>query len=130
MGAVNSMEQLLIHLFGDYISQTEKMASEKTKSYKWAAIHAAVYTIPFILLTRSELALFVIFFSHFLIDRFRLARFVIFAKNKVTSPSLKWVDCSDTGFHKNTPPWLAVWLMIIIDNTIHMIINYLSIGYL
>lgn len=124
------MEQLLLHLIGDYITQTEKMATEKVKSIKWAAIHALIYTTPFILLTQSELALFTMFSTHLLIDRFRLARFLIFAKNKITSPSLKWSDCSATGFHKDTPPWLSVWLMIIIDNTLHISINYLSIGYL
>lgn len=124
------MEQILLHLFGDYITQTEKMATEKVKSWKWALIHALIYTAPFIVLTQSPLALFVMFSTHLLIDRFRLARFLIFAKNKITSPSLKWSDCSATGFHKGTPPWLAVWLMIIIDNTLHISINYLSIGYL
>lgn len=123
------MEQLLIHLFGDYISQTEKMATKKTSSYTWTLIHAFVYSLPFFLLTSSYTAISVIFITHFFIDRFRLARYVIFAKNKLTNFNLKWSDCSKTGFHKNTPEWLSVWLMIIIDNTMHLIINYCAIRW-
>ena len=124
------MEQILLHLIGDYITQTERMAVNKVKSFKWASLHAFLYTSPFLILTQSPLALFIMFFSHLLIDRFRLARFLIFAKNKITSPKLKWSECSTTGFHKDMPAWMSVWLMIIIDNTMHLSINYLSISYL
>ena len=124
------MEQLLLHLFGDYISQTEWMATEKVKRNRAALIHAFVYSLPFVLLTQSPLALFVIFVTHYFIDRYRLVRYLIFAKNWTTNTKLKWVDCKDTGFHKDTPAWLSVWLMIIIDNTCHLIINYLAITYL
>jgi len=69
----------------------------------------------------------VIMGTHFLIDRFRLARYVCFAKNRITDPSLKWADASGTGYHKDVPPWLSVWLMIIADNTLHIACNYLSL---
>jgi len=123
-------EQLILHAVGDYALQTEKMAKEKTSGNLWAFIHCITYTLPFILVTQSVLALMVIFGTHFAIDRFRLARYVIFYKNKITDWDLKWEDCKGTGFHKDTPPWMAVWLMIIIDNTLHVVINYLSISYL
>jgi hypothetical protein len=124
------MEQLLLHLIGDYITQTDWMATEKTKRNVAAAAHAFVYALPFLLLTQSALALFLICYSHFLIDRYRLARYVVFAKNWVTDRSLKWEDCSALGYHKDRPVWLAVWLLIIADNTIHLSINYLALRYL
>lgn len=124
------MEQLILHLFGDYISQTDWMAKNKTKRSDAAAAHALVYSLPFLLLADSAWAMFVICFTHFLIDRYRLARFVVFAKNKITSPSLSWSDASGTGYHKDDPAWLAVWLLIAADNTLHLIINYTALRWL
>lgn len=124
------MEQLLLHMFGDYITQTDWMATNKTKKSLAAIIHAAVYSLPFLLLGPSLMALLVIFSTHALIDRYRLARYVVYAKNWVTQPSLKWADCSATGYHKDTPPWLAVWLLIVADNTMHLMINYSALRWL
>lgn len=42
----------------------------------------------------------------------------------------KWADCSATGYHKDVPPWLAVWLLIIVDNAMHIGINALALRYL
>lgn len=124
------MEQLLLHLFGDYITQTDWMAKNKTSQTKAAVLHAVVYSVPFLLLGPSMLALAVIFATHALIDRYRLARFVVFAKNWTTQPSLQWADCSATGYHKDTPPWLAVWMLIIADNAMHLMINYAALRWL
>lgn len=125
----NDMEQLLLHLIGDYVTQTDWMANEKTKQ-TWAAFcHATVYSLPFLLLTNSPIAIFIIWFSHLIIDRFRLARYVVFAKNWLTNKSLTWADCKGTGYPSQTQPWLAVWLMIIADNTIHLTINYIALRY-
>lgn len=124
------MEQLILHLIGDYLTQTDWMAKNKTSAIWVAALHSAVYSVPFLLLSPSILALTVIFSTHVLIDRYRLARFVIYAKNKVTEPSLQWCDACKTGFHKDTPPWLATMLFIIADNTMHLTINYASLRWL
>lgn len=124
------MEQLLLHLIGDYITQTDKMANMKTKSMWWAYVHSLVYSLPFFLLTQSVYAFLMIQISHMLIDHYRLARYVVFFKNWVTDWSLKWNECNKTGYPNNTPDWLAVWLLIIADNTMHITINYLSIKYL
>lgn len=124
------MEQLLLHLVGDYLTQTDWMAKEKTKRNLAAAVHAGVYGLPFLMLAPSALALFVIVFTHYLIDRYRLARYAVFAKNWMTDRSLRWADCSTTGYHKDTPPWLAFWLLIIADNTIHLCINYAALRWL
>ncbi len=124
------MEQLLLHLLGDYITQTDWMAREKVRR-SWAAlVHAVVYAVPFLLITSSVNALAVILLTHFVIDRFRLARYVVFAKNWLNQPSLRWSDCCDTGFPKNVPIWMATWLMIITDNTMHMMINYAALRWL
>lgn len=125
-----TMEQLLLHLVGDYLTQTDWMAKEKTKQSLAALTHASVYSAPFALLTSSGAALLVIWVTHFLIDRFRLARYVVFAKNWSTDRSLRWADCCSTGYHRDTPPWLAFWLLIIADNTIHLCINYAALRWL
>jgi len=125
----NVMEQILIHLWGDYITQTDWMAQEKTKRNFAAWCHATVYTIPFMLITQSILALSIIYVTHYFIDRYRLARYVVFAKNWVTNRSLKWTDCNATGYHKDTPTWLAFWLLIIADNTMHLTINYFALTF-
>lgn len=124
------MEQLILHMFGDYITQTNWMATNKTKHTFVAVLHATVYSLPFLLLGPSLNALVMIFATHAAIDRYRLARFMVFAKNWTTQPSLQWADCSATGYHKDTPPWLAVWLLIVADNTMHLAINYAALRWL
>ena len=119
------MLQLILHLIGDYITQTDYMAINKTKNLRIAFLHALVYTIPFILITQSPVALLVILISHAIIDRYRLARYVIFAKNYLNGRTLKWEDCNKTGYPSNRPEWLTVWLMIIADNTLHLTINFI-----
>ncbi|MEO0797336.1 MAG: DUF3307 domain-containing protein [Verrucomicrobiota bacterium] len=124
------MIQLILHLIGDYITQTDWMAKNKTKCSKAAFAHALVYSLPFLILSPSWAAFSVILITHFFIDRFRLARFVCFGKNWITSPSLKWGDCQATGYHKDDPAWLTVWLLIAADNTLHLAINYAALLWL
>lgn len=124
------MEQLLLHLIGDYVTQTDWMARTKARASFAAICHALVYSLPFLLLSPSLTAFAVIAVSHFLIDRFRLARYVAFAKNKVTGWHLKWADCSTTGFPSDVPAVTAFWLMMLIDNAMHLSINYASLRWL
>lgn len=123
------MEQLLLHLIGDYVTQSDWMAKNKTGSWFPAVVHSVVYGLPFLLIA-SPLAVAVIIGTHILIDHWRLARYVVFAKNWVTDTSLRWADCSVTGYHKDAPPWLAFWLLIIADNTIHLAINWAAVRWL
>ena len=98
--------------------------------------------------------------THFVIDRWRLARYVCWLKNFL-QPKFKWArdcacgptekcgplcgtpeavvtmvrnfpwsECSDTGYHKSRPPWLSVWLLIIADNVMHVLCNALALRYL
>lgn len=132
------MEQLLCHLFGDYIIQSNWMANNKTKSHFAAFAHAATYALPFLLLQPSLSALFVIVSTHFFIDRYRLARYLVWAKNYLwarcesaeTHETLEWENCRATGYPSQTPDWLAVWLLIIADNSLHLAINFLALKYL
>lgn len=124
------MEQLILHLIGDYVFQTDWMARNKTRQMSVAVLHAFIYSVPFLLLSPSWLALGVIFSTHAVIDGYRLARFVVFAKNKITEPGLTWADVSETGHHKDMPPWLAFWLLILVDGTMHLTINYAALRWL
>ncbi len=118
-------DQLIAHAVGDYLIQSDWMANEKTKHSLAAAVHALAYALPFLLLTQSPAALAVIVGTHFVIDRWRLARFVVFAKNFMGPRSQwpTWERCQGTGYDKDRPAWLAVWLLIIADNVLHVLIN-------
>lgn len=115
------MEQIIFHLTGDYITQNHWMAVNKVKfnSKGWLAcfIHCTLYTFPFIFIC-SWLAVFVIFTTHFIIDKFRLAKYIIMLR-----------DWNWNG-KELQPPFLSVWLLIIADNTLHVTINHFSIKYL
>lgn len=82
----------------------------------------------FLFLTQSPLALAFILGTHFLIDRFRLARFVVWLKNGYMFTEIG--PATATGYHNDVPPWLAVWLLIVADNTIHLICNGIALAYL
>lgn len=147
------MTQLILHLLGDYVTQSNWMALNKAKS-TWAAFcHATVYSLPFLYIA-SWTAWLIIWSTHLLIDRFALARYVVYAKNQVLSPAAadlffgyrsygtlaelkaqdeaapkfeKWSECSTTGYHSSTPDYLARWLLIACDNTMHLTINAAAI---
>jgi hypothetical protein len=124
------MEQLLAHLVGDYVLQTSHMAEHKTRCWPVAAVHAVSYCLPFLFITLSLPALAVIGGTHAVIDRYRLAHYVAMAKNMAGDPG-RWRDyITHTGYATETPAWLSVWLVIITDNTLHLLINYFAIKYL
>lgn len=133
------MEQLILHLIGDYVTQSDWMAQNKTKASFPAFVHAGFYSLPFLLLTMHIPALLCIFGTHFLIDRFRLARYMVFAKNYFLSPRQSWKVlgikpawsvCRKTGYPVEEPAWLFVWLLIAADNTLHLAINYAALRWL
>lgn len=185
-------DQLVIHAVGDYVLQSDWMANTKTTKSVAALAHVVTYTAPFLLLTQSWMALSFILVTHFVIDRWRLARYVCWVKNflapaktiarssinpytteeglttfkdgrglatevgqviknageyllvvslptesnpqLVARPFKKWYypwsECSATGYHKDRPAWMSVWLMIITDNVFHVICNGFAITYL
>lgn len=126
------LEQLIAHLVGDYVLQTDWMASEKTKRLPVAFVHALVYAIPFLLLTQSPAALAVIVVTHALIDRYRVARAIVWAKNQLAPKSYRypWASAGWHGYQSTKPEWLAGWLLILADNILHLVINALALSLL
>lgn len=129
MTATVALGIILAHLVGDYLIQSDWMAIEKTKRWWPAIAHGVTYTIPYLFVTQSPLALLVICSTHIVIDRYRLARHVIWAKNRVGTKQyrLPWSECNLTGYPNSSPVWLTTWLMIIADNTMHLLINTAAI---
>jgi len=115
-------DQIVAHLVGDYILQSDWMANEKTKQSFAAGVHAVAYTLPFLFITQSVAALAFICGTHFLIDRFRLARYVVWFKNGQWSSPI-----TATGYSDDKPAFLSVWLLIIADNTLHILCNGVAI---
>lgn len=144
--------QLWLHVLGDYVTQSHWMAVNKTSRLSVAMLHASVYSLPFALVLRpSPRAFLVVLLTHAVIDRYRLAKYVIFLKNTVLSPwaydpATSWAGsvklnehgdvavavkgCSATGFRDDTPPHLSCWLSVIVDNWMHITINALALWYL
>lgn len=122
------MIQLLLHAWGDYIIQNDWMATNKTKRTTMGVIacliHAITYSIPFAFICESFWQWIIICTTHFFIDHYRLAVPLIRLKNWC------WDKESTTGFPVNTPVWLSVWLVIIVDNILHITINYVTLTYL
>lgn len=124
-------DQLLCHAIGDYILQSDWMATTKTKRSVAALAHVLTYAIPFAALRPSWAALAVIVGTHFVIDRWRLARYVVWLKNSAFGfGNPPWRECTATGYPADRPPWMAVWLLIIADNVMHVLINGLALRYL
>lgn len=125
------MEQLLIHLVADYWLQNDFMALNKKHNFFISLLHSFVYTIPFLLLTRSPLALFTIFVTHAIIDGTNIVNKLNQIKNRNFNSFFVWDnEMIFDGYEANRPPFIRVWLLIIQDNILHLIINYLSIKYL
>lgn len=134
------MNQLICHLVGDYFLQSDYCVLNKTKRSFPCFLHCLLYTLPFLLLTQDFLALFLIFITHFVEDRWSLMKYVIWLKNHI-NPKLEYFSfdkCSITGYYdtwlnKNDdarPKFITTWLYIITDNSYHLICNFLILKYL
>lgn len=122
---------LLAHLAGDYCLQSHWMATGKLSRWWPAIAHGATYTLPYLLVTRSPLALVVIGATHIVIDRYRLARYVVWVKNQIGPRSSRtaWPS-TPTGYRPEVPDGLATALLIVADNTIHLLINFAAVAWL
>ena len=111
------MIQFLLHLIGDYLIQNDWMAKYKKelslKGEIACQVHCISYSLPFLCIG-SAWAVLVIYATHYLIDR---SKFVMWF--------MKIMGKSD--FAK--PP-CAPWSIFAVDNTFHLIINYLALTYL
>jgi Protein of unknown function (DUF3307) len=121
------------HLVGDYVLQSHWMAVEKVKHWWPALVHGAVYTLPFLFVTQSIPALLVIALTHTVIDRYRLAKYVGWAKNqlgpKSSRPSFSEA-MANGGYSATTPVWLSSFLLFVADNTIHLLVNAAAVVWL
>lgn len=122
-------DQLLAHAVGDYVLQSDWMANGKSSKSLAALAHALTYVLPFLFITTNPLTLLVIGGTHFLIDRYRLARYLIWLRNIPWPGSVSWAECSQTGFVPGLPVHLSAWLLIIVDNIIHVAINGAAIAW-
>lgn len=147
------MPQLLCHIAGDFLFQSDYMAMNKSKRTLPCLVHVLTYTAVFLFLTTSWKALLVIGGVHFLLDRFpNIIRRMIWLKNH-QGPGFKYVPFSTasvTGYYDNVlnevtgQPYgnanvngfsprlnyVTVWLYIITDNFLHLLTNYLALTYL
>lgn len=152
------MNQLIAHLIGDYVLQNHWMAINKTTNSFAAWCHVCLYGIPFLFLVDSWTALAVIVGTHFVIDRFRLAQYWVdfwgsgkegavltsimhtrgYVVERILNGEEYWVDPDHLpgdfrdGIKRIQPasPFLSVWLLIIIDNTMHLCINAIALAWL
>ena len=129
---------LILHFVGDYIIQTDWMAQNKVARWWPAWVHGLTYGFGFAILLflsfgidgHSVFALTVIVVTHVVIDHYRLAKHVSWFKNQIGPKAARYPfdeGMANGGYSKNTPPFMSTWLMIITDNTIHIILNFLAV---
>jgi len=111
------MEQLILHLMGDYLLQTDWMASNKKKR-TWMGelacqVHCLLYSIPFFFIGTWPQVLF-IYLSHYAIDR---SNFVVWYMRTF-------------GSKEFMKPPLGPWSIFITDNSFHLICNYAILKWL
>lgn len=120
----------LAHMVGDYLIQSHWMAGAKTKHWCPAIVHGVTYTLPFVLITQSVLALAVIAGTHIVIDHWRLARYVVWFRNQLAPKAWRPTLAAATGTPAEAPVWLSTWLLFIADNIIHVLINVAAVVWL
>lgn len=120
------MLQLIMHLTGDYLLQNDWMAENKgkysLKGYIACLLHCFLYTSMFVLFLFPLKSCLIIFITHFLIDKYRLA--ILWCRLK----NWNWTG-NNFGYGEEKPKWMSTWLVIIIDNTLHLICNFIAIKY-
>lgn len=119
------MLQLIFHLIGDYLIQNDWMALNK-KKLTWIGelacqIHCITYALPFLFIA-SPFQVFLIYLSHYLIDRTNIVAWFLAIRNGV-------FHTKNFGFSMERPALISVWLFIITDNVFHIIGNYLILKY-
>lgn len=123
-------DQLVAHLVGDYLLQTDWMAREKMRNSVACLVHCVAYTVPFALITQNTWTLLVIAGAHFVIDRWRLTRFYLWARNIPFVRGRRMSDCTDTGYTSDLPDSMSRLLFLVADGTFHILVNGLAIHYL
>ena len=119
------MRQLLAHLVGDYVIQSDWMAAAKVlgsaRDSRMAAVsHAGLYTACFIPLTRNPARLALIGITHWALDRYRPLPALINQKDRLLSPD---------GWPATPAKDVPFWLHIVVDNTVHLAINEIALSW-
>ncbi|HEY5785133.1 MAG TPA: DUF3307 domain-containing protein [Microlunatus sp.] len=116
------MRALIAHLVGDYIVQTDYLALAKVQRTREgvtaAILHAVGYTACFLPLTRNPIRLAVIGVTHGLLDHYRPLPALIHRKDVLLSPA---------SWPAGKPEEMPFWLHILVDNTVHLVINELAL---
>lgn len=103
------MEIILGHLVGDYLFQSDWMALNKKKNsfigYIACIIHCLIWTFSIGIFIELTLAQYVLIFaSHFAIDKYNFVKWYLNFFRIMPNP--------------------ALWKIIIVDNTIHLILLF------
>ncbi|WP_319053156.1 hypothetical protein [Streptomyces europaeiscabiei] len=78
------------------------------------------------LITQSPLALSVIVVRHVVLDRYRAAKCLVWARNLLASAPrrVRWADVqANQGSPVTVPSGLAKALVVVADNTVHLAIS-------
>jgi hypothetical protein len=122
------VDELIAHLFGDYVVQSTWMAERKLHAHGPALAHALTYAACFVPLTKSPARLAIIASTHFAVDRWRLARYLVWAKNQAAPRAYRYeLASAGRSGYVESQPWLHVWLGIIADKSVHLLINRLAL---
>jgi hypothetical protein len=119
------MEQFILHLIGDYLLQNNWISLNKKKAGNLGSfachVHCILYSAPFLFIG-SWKAVFIIYFTHYIIDRHFIVSTFTAIKNGI-------YEIDNYGYGKTTDKTTAMWLHILNDNTLHMVINFLALKY-
>lgn len=113
------MLQLISHLFGDFVFQNDWMAINKNqytlKGWVACFVHCLVYTL-FFFGQSTWLQLSLIFLTHFIIDKFSVARF--------------WTQTFKVSARIPKDFWLYTYLIFMVDMAFHLACNYIVLRYI
>lgn len=119
------LKQIFAHMIGDFVLQNQWMASNKYDNYLVALIHGAFYTVPFLILFGFCWQLIPICILHTLIDHYKVP--LLWAKFWGIGMD-GWLPQRILKSKNNTkeaPDHIKHWLWIILDQIMHLTINYL-----
>lgn len=126
--------QILAHLIGDYILQSDWMARNKTTNLFAAIVHGLFYSIPFLILIPdiTFISWLIITTTHIIIDNKSLASYVIRFRNLIGGnlSVLSKEHTTRMGMPKSTPEHIQFFVFVLVDNTLHITINALALSFL
>lgn len=113
------MIQLIAHLLGDFVFQTDEMAKNKPNfdfyGWWWCLLHCIIYALPFLTITQNFQPIFLIFFSHFIIDKFGIAK--------------HWCQIFKVGARFDWNNWIKIYLIFMVDMAFHLGCNYIILSH-